>query len=119
MKTLNSDVVVVGAGGAGSFTALRLKQLGFDPILVTKGLVGKSGCSIFAGNLVLSGRMLGTTEEQSRDTLEYFAKYWNNFLIDQHYLAKAGKWIESSSTRNSTRRAFISAATIRATSLRV
>ena len=71
---------VVGAGGAGSFAALRLKQLGLDPILVTKGLVGKSGCSIFAGNLVLSGRMLGTTEEQSRDTLEYFAKYWNNFL---------------------------------------
>ncbi len=93
MKSLYADVVVVGAGGAGSYAALRLKQLGFDPLLVTKGLVGKSGCSIFAGNLVLSGRMLGTTEEQSSDTLEYFAKYWNNFLIDQRYLAKAGKWI--------------------------
>jgi len=96
VKVLSADVVVVGAGGAGSYAALRLKQLGLDPILVTKGLVGKSGCSIFAGNLVLSGRMLGTTEEQSRDTLEYFAKYWNNFLIDQHYLVKAGKWIEES-----------------------
>jgi len=96
MKFLSADVVIVGAGGAGSYAALRLKELGFDPLLVTKGLVGKSGCSIFAGNLVLSGRMLGTTEEQSRDMLEYFAKYWNNFLIDQQYLAKAGKWIEHS-----------------------
>lgn len=96
MQTLTADVVVVGAGGAGSYAALRLKQLGFDPLLITKGLVGKSGCSIFAGNLVLSGRMLGTTEEQARDTLEYFAKYWNNFLVDQRYLAKAGKWIEES-----------------------
>lgn len=96
MKTMNADVIVVGAGGAGSFAALRLKQLGFDPILITKGLVGKSGCSIFAGNLVLSGRMLGATDDQQRDTLEYFAKYWNNFLIDQRYLAKAGKWIEES-----------------------
>ena len=94
MKVLTADVVVVGGGGAGSFAALRLKQLGFDPLLVTKGLVGKSGCSIFAGNLVLSGRMLDTTEEQSKDTLEYFTKYWNNFLIDQTYLAKAGDWIE-------------------------
>jgi succinate dehydrogenase / fumarate reductase flavoprotein subunit len=46
VKTLHADVVVVGAGGAGSYAALRLKQLGFDPLLVTKGLVGKSGCSI-------------------------------------------------------------------------
>src|ERR1051326_8884130 len=94
MQILGADVVVVGGGGAGTYAALRLKQLGFDPLVVTKGLVGKSGCSIFAGNLVLSGRMLGATEAQSKDTLEYFAKYWNNFLIDQQYLAKAGKWIE-------------------------
>ena len=96
MKTLTADVVVVGGGGAGSYAALRLKQLGLDPLIVTKGLVGKSGCSIFAGNLVLSGRMLGATKAQTKDTLEYFAKYWNNFLIDQKYLSKAGKWIEDS-----------------------
>lgn len=94
MNVLKADVVVVGGGGAGSYAALRLKQLGFDPLIISKGLVGKSGCSIFAGNLVLSGRMLDTTEEQSRAMLEYFAKYWNNFLIDQKYLAKAGDWIE-------------------------
>lgn len=103
MKVLSADAVVVGAGGAGSYAALRLKQLGLDPILVTKDLVGKSGCSIFAGNLVLSGRMLGTTEEQSRDTLEYFAKYWNNFLIDQRYLIKRESGLKNHFIRNSTR----------------
>ena len=96
MKTMSADAIVVGGGGAGSYAALRLKQLGLNPLLITKGLLGKSGCSIFAGNLVLSGRMLDGTEEQAKDTLEYFAKYWNNFLIDQRYLAKAGKWIEES-----------------------
>jgi succinate dehydrogenase/fumarate reductase flavoprotein subunit len=91
---MTADAIVIGGGGAGSYAALRLKKLGLDPLLITKGLVGKSGCSIFAGNLVLSGKMLGGDDEQSKDTLEYFAKYWNNFLIDQRYLAKAGKWIE-------------------------
>ncbi|MCX7309049.1 MAG: FAD-binding protein [Afipia sp.] len=92
---MTADVVVVGGGGAGSYAALHLKQLGFEPLLITKGLLGKSGCSIFAGNLVLSGKMLDSTDEQQKDTLEYFAKYWNNFLIDQNYLVKAGKWIEN------------------------
>jgi succinate dehydrogenase/fumarate reductase flavoprotein subunit len=40
--------------------------------------------------------MLDATDQQQKDTLEYFAKYWNNFLIDQNYLVKAGKWIEES-----------------------
>lgn len=94
MKIMAEEVVIVGAGGAGTYAALRMHALGLDPLVVTKGLVGKSGCSIFAGNLVLSGHMLGTTDAQSKDTMEYFTKWWNNFLIDQDYLVKAGGWIE-------------------------
>ena len=94
MKTMAEDVVIVGSGGAGTYAALRMRELGLDPLVVTKGLVGKSGCSIFAGNLVLSGHMLGTTDDQAQDTMEYFTQWWNNFLIDQDYLVKAGGWIE-------------------------
>ena len=95
MKTMTEDVVIIGSGGAGTYAALRMRELGLDPLVVTKGLVGKSGCSIFAGNLVLSGHMLGTTDDQAQDTMEYFTQWWNNFLIDQDYLVKAGGWIEN------------------------
>ena len=94
MKTMTEDAVIIGGGGAGTYAALRMRELGLDPLIVTKGLVGKSGCSIFAGNLVLSGHMLGTTDDQAQDTMEYFTQWWNNFLIDQDYLVKAGGWIE-------------------------
>ena len=63
--------------------------------IVCKGLVGKSGASIFAGNLVLSGRGLGNTEEQARNTAEFLIKYHNQFLIDQNWARGCGQWIEN------------------------
>ena len=33
-----------------------LQKLGIRPLIICKGLVGKSGASLFAGNLVISGR---------------------------------------------------------------
>src|SRR5499427_6000054 len=59
-----------------------------------KGLVGKSGASIFAGNLVLGGRLLGNTEENARNTAEFLIKYHNQFLIDQSWARRCGQWIE-------------------------
>ena len=41
MKTMAEDVVIVGGGGAGTYAALRLKELGYDPLVVCKGLIGK------------------------------------------------------------------------------
>ena len=63
--------------------------------IVCKGLVGKSGASIFAGNLVISGRVLGNTEEQARNTAEFLIKYHNQFLIDQNWARGCGQWIEN------------------------
>src|SRR4029077_15403889 len=62
---------------------------------VCKGLVGKSGASIFAGNLVLGGRLLGNTEENARNTAEFLIKYHNQFLIDQEWARRCGQWIEN------------------------
>ena len=94
MKELEADVVIVGGGAAGTYTAIQAEALGLKPLIVTKGLVGKSGCSIFAGNLIVSGRMFDTTDEQFDATAEYFIKWLNHFLVDQDYLIRGGDWIE-------------------------
>jgi hypothetical protein len=57
--------------------------------------VGKSGASIFAGNLVLAGRGLGNTEEHARNTAEFLIKYHNQFLTDQHWARACGQWLEN------------------------
>ncbi len=78
MKTVDCDVLVVGGGGAGTYAALRLHALGFKPVMVSKGLVGKSGASIMAGAVIVGSKMLGGTDENSAASLEFFAFLFNN-----------------------------------------
>ena len=95
MRTLETDVAVIGGGAAGCYAALKLQALGIRPAIICKGLVGKSGASLFAGNLVISGRLLGNTAENAQNTAEFLIKYHNQFLIDQNWARRCGQWIES------------------------
>jgi succinate dehydrogenase/fumarate reductase flavoprotein subunit len=95
MRILSTDVVVIGGGAAGCYAALQLQRKGIKPLIICKGLVGKSGASIFAGNLVLAGRLAGNSAEQARNTAEFLIKYHNQFLIDQDWAQRCGRWIES------------------------
>src|SRR5262245_10557607 len=95
MRVLSADVAVIGGGAAGCYAALNLKRQGIEPLIICKGLVGKSGASIFAGNLVLAGRLVGNGAEQARNTAEFLIKYHNQFLIDQDWAQRCGRWIES------------------------
>ena len=94
MRVLTTDVVIVGGGAAGCYAALELSKRKINSIIVCKGLVGKSGASIFAGNLVLGGGLLGNTPEQASNTAEYLVEYHNQFLIDQNWARRCGQWIE-------------------------
>jgi len=94
IRTITTDVAIIGGGAAGCYAALCLQREGISPLIVCKGLVGKSGASLFAGNLVISGKLLGNTDEQARDTAEFLIKYHNQFLIDQRWARRCGEWIE-------------------------
>src|SRR4051812_11406008 len=94
MEVVRTDVAVVGGGAAGCYAALNLHKVGIDPLIICKGLIGKSGASLFAGNLVISGRALANSEEQARNTAEFLIKYHNQFLIDQRWARRCGEWIE-------------------------
>jgi succinate dehydrogenase/fumarate reductase flavoprotein subunit len=94
LRVHTTDVAIVGGGAAGCYAALKLARGGAKPIVICKGLVGKSGASIFAGNLVLAGRLLGNSEENARNTAEFLIKYHNQFLIDQHWARRCAQWIE-------------------------
>ncbi len=94
MQILNTDVAVIGGGAAGCYAALNLHRMDLKTIVICKGLIGKSGASIFAGNLVLSGRSLGNSETHARDTAEFLIKYHNQFLIDQEWARQCGQWLE-------------------------
>lgn len=95
MRTLKADVVIIGGGVAGTSAALHADSLGLDALIVSKGLVGKSGASIFGGNLVLGGTMLDGNEENVRASLNWSVRYFNHFLVDQDYNKAMGEWSES------------------------
>ena len=94
MRVVTTEIVIVGGGAAGCYAALSLNRRGIKSLIVCKGMVGKSGASLFAGNLVISGRLLGNTEANARNTAEFLIKYHNQFLIDQNWARDCGQWIE-------------------------
>lgn len=52
---INTDVLVIGGGIAGAFAALKAKEGGSNVLLVDKGRVGRTGCSVFtAGTMAVS-----------------------------------------------------------------
>lgn len=98
-----TDVLVIGGGVAGARAALDASEAGLDVTLICKGLLGKSGCSIFAGNLNYFAppsdeKKNGTGEapqpvheERIRRTMAFLAKY-THYLGDQQYLRNASEW---------------------------
>jgi len=94
MKTRTADVIIVGGGAAGTYTALCLKKAGIEPLILAKGLIGKSGASIFAGNLNLHGHVFGGNDAEAAAMRDYIVRWYNHYLIDQDYVLKGEQWTE-------------------------
>lgn len=94
MHTLTTDLLVIGGGAAGANAALRAHELGVPVLMVVKGLLGKSGCSIFAGNLSQYPQTL-PDDLSSSGWIEFTVKYSNHYLIDQDYVVESWKWMQA------------------------
>ncbi len=82
---LQTDVLVIGGGAAGSNAALKAADRGARVVMVVKGLLGKSGCSIFASHLPYHDV---STEQKARDRFRYSVRYYNHYLTDQEYVKR-------------------------------
>src|SRR5688572_25088549 len=92
VRTLETDVVVIGGGAAGAHAALKVHAEGLDVLLIVKGFLGRSGCSIFAGNLKLVNTKGSANEEVK--WLELRAKYSGSYLLDQDYTKRVNRFTE-------------------------
>ena len=73
MRTLTTDILILGAGGAGLFAALHAKKTNpdLDVTIAVKGLLGKCGCT----RMVQGGYNVALSPEDSierhfMDTIE-------------------------------------------------
>ncbi len=97
VRQIDTDLLIIGGGGAGAKAAIEAHDRGLRVVMLVKGYLGRSGCSIFAGNLNWFGPPTqGATGAQSdterqRQTLEFLAKY-THYLGDQEYMKNAARF---------------------------
>jgi succinate dehydrogenase/fumarate reductase flavoprotein subunit len=85
MREISTDVLVVGAGGAGMYAAISAARQGVSVLLLDKSLVGRGGATIMAQMTVAAA--LGQEEPDDcathlRDTLEAGRELCNEELAE-------------------------------------
>lgn len=78
----NCDVLVIGGGLAGSWAAIKAKELVDNVVLVDKAKVARSGCSTFAAGVMLAPR--------PDDDLEV----WMKELVERGEYLNDQEWVE-------------------------
>lgn len=72
LRTVETDVAIVGSGAAGMFAAIRAMEKGARTIVIDKGLIGKSGSTVSAASMAAVGPWHSPGDSQEvhfRDTL--------------------------------------------------
>lgn len=52
MKTVSTDVLVIGGGLAGGWAAIKARESGKQVVVIDKGRIGRSGSSVFAAGAI-------------------------------------------------------------------
>lgn len=75
---IETDVLVIGGGMAGSFAAIKAREKGADVTIVDKGYVGKSGSSPYAFWFVVYNPEWGHDLKPWMDYVNSLGEYLNN-----------------------------------------
>jgi succinate dehydrogenase flavoprotein subunit len=89
---IETDVLVIGGGAGGTNAVLKAADRGAKVAMVVKGMIGKSGCSIFASTIPFgtpTRQWVGgedvPTAERDYHRLVFMVRYYNHYLADQDY----------------------------------
>ena len=88
-ERLTTDVLVIGGGLAGLWAAIRAREQGQRVLIVEKGFAGASGCSVFAGAVVLcltpDDDLDTFIAEESQDADYLLDPEWAEFVVRDNY----------------------------------
>lgn len=94
-QTIDTDLLIVGAGIAGLSAAVEAKKQGVSPLLITKSTIG-SGASYFPLKATLGIQITGDETDQAhfREDIENIGKGKINPRVVQAYIEDSPKAIE-------------------------
>jgi succinate dehydrogenase/fumarate reductase flavoprotein subunit len=102
IEVIETDVLVIGGGAGGTNAVLKASEQGAKVTMVVKGLIGKSGCSIFASTIPFGTPTPDwlnhdevSTEERDHYRLEFMVRYYNHYLADQDYCRRLEAYMRS------------------------
>ena len=93
-----TDVLVIGGGLAGCWAAIAATRQGSRALVVDKGFVGGSGCSVFAGGVVLhltpDDDPADFVREHCRESELLLDPAWVEWLVQANYerIAELDSW---------------------------
>ncbi|MEM3055291.1 MAG: FAD-binding protein [Candidatus Bathyarchaeia archaeon] len=88
IKTVNTDVLVIGSGAAGLMAAIEARRQGVEVVLTSKSLTGLANCSIYSGG-VLTAPLGAFTKENHFKTTIATGRYMNDQKLVEVLVNKA------------------------------